>query len=112
VIDFWATWCAPCRQQIPVLKDYAQAVQGRDIQVLGVAVDAQGREVVQPFVVQHGISYPVLLGSEKLAFDYGAQGYPALAVVDPEGRIRSLHLGVIDRATLEAAVADAQRQAP
>ena len=112
VIDFWATWCTPCKKQIPVLNAFHESPAGRDVALLGIAVDAGGREVVEPFAREHGIQYPVLLGEESLAFDYGAPGFPALAVVDPQGRIDSLHLGVIGRAALEAAVADAGQRAP
>ena len=86
--------------------------RGDCMSVLGIAVDAGGREVVEPFAREHGIQYPVLLGEESLAFDYGAPGFPALAVVAPQGRIDSLHLGVIGRAALEAAVADAGQRVP
>jgi thiol-disulfide isomerase/thioredoxin len=111
VIDFWATWCIPCKQQIPVLNAFS-ASAGADVAVIGIAVDAEGRDVVAPFAAEHDIRYPVLLGDESLAFDYGAPGFPALAVVDPLGRIDSLHLGVIDRAALETAVREARSRAP
>lgn len=112
VIDFWATWCTPCKQQIPVLNAFHESPAGREVALLGIAVDVGGREVVAPFAAEHRIQYPVLLGEESLAFDYGAPGFPALAVVDPQGRIDSLHLGVIGRAALEAAVADAGQHEP
>ncbi len=112
MIDFWATWCAPCVKQIPVLNAFHESPLGRDVALLGIAVDVEGRDVVAPFAAEQRIAYPVLLGEETLAFDYGAIGFPALAVVDPQGRIASLHLGVIDRAALEAAVAEASQHQP
>ena len=108
VVDFWATWCIPCKQQIPVLNAFAKSPEGQDVAVLGVAVDAEGKDVVAPFAAEQHIAYRVLLGDESLAFDYGAPGFPALAVVDASGRIASLHVGVIDRAALDTAVREAK----
>lgn len=109
VVDFWATWCVPCKHQIPVLNQFQRDAAGRDVVVLGVAVDVGGREVVQPFAEEHGIEYPVLLGTESLARDYGVPGFPALVVVDAGGRLDSMHLGVIDPEELAAAVEQAKR---
>ena len=108
VVDFWATWCEPCVAQIPVLNAFS-AEQGADgAAVLGVAVDVEGRSVVAPFAAEHAIRYPVLIGSERLARDYGAPGFPSLAVVDGNGLLASLHVGVITRDELAAAVAAAR----
>jgi peroxiredoxin len=112
VIDFWATWCAPCTKQIPVLNAFHKSTEGKSVVVLGISVDVEGREVVVPFAAEHDIAYPVLLGDETLAFDSGAQGFPALAVVDPQGRIDSFHLGVISRSALEQAVSEAASRTP
>jgi thiol-disulfide isomerase/thioredoxin len=106
VVDFWATWCEPCKHQIPVLNRFQR--EHPDVAVLGVAVDAGGREAVAPFAEEHDIQYPVLLGSESLARDYGVPGFPALVVVDAAGLLDSLHLGVITPEELEEAVAQAR----
>lgn len=106
IVDFFATWCAPCVQQIPVLNAF-QASHYGDVVVLGIAVDAQGSGVVGSFVSEYDIQYPVLLGSESLAQRYGAFGFPSLYVVAPDGRISSKHIGVISQQELEEALAAA-----
>lgn len=107
VVDFWATWCEPCKQQIPVLNLFQR--EHPELALLGIAVDAGGRDVVAPFAAEHEIAYRVLLGSESLAREYGVPGFPALVVIDAEGRLDSLHLGVITPEELEEAVARARR---
>jgi len=104
VIDFWATWCAPCLHQIPVLNDF-QEHHPKDVVVLGVAVDVGGRDVVAPFAREHDIRYRVLLGDESLAQRYGAFGFPSLYVVGPDGGIAMRHVGLASQEELEEAVA-------
>jgi cytochrome c biogenesis protein CcmG, thiol:disulfide interchange protein DsbE len=105
LIDFWATWCAPCERQIPVLNAFS-AKYGDRIPVLGIAVDVGGAASVAPFVEQHDLRYRVLLGDEGLAQAYDAFGFPTLFVVRPDGTIHSAHVGVVSPEALEAAVAD------
>ncbi len=107
IVDFWATWCVPCLAQIPILNAFS-AEHAAEVAVLGVSVDAEGRAAVEDFVQRVPIDYPVLFGDEALARSYGAPGFPALAVVDEEGRIDSLHVGLITPDDLEAAVAAAR----
>jgi thiol-disulfide isomerase/thioredoxin len=103
IVDFWATWCAPCEESIPVLVEFQKKYAGR-VHVLGVSVDWE-REAVAPFAKEHGMNYPVLFGDESLALDYGAPGFPALFVIDAQGLIAEAHVGVATLPELEAAVA-------
>lgn len=107
VIDFWATWCPPCIDQIPVLNRFAADRAHQDVRVLGIAVDVDGREIVAPFAAEHGIEYSVLLGDESLAQRFGALGFPALFVVSASGEIESVHFGLISLEELHEAVDDA-----
>jgi cytochrome c biogenesis protein CcmG/thiol:disulfide interchange protein DsbE len=104
LIDFWATWCAPCVRQIPVLNEFA-AKYGDRVPVLGISVDVDA-DAVGPFATEHQVRYPILFGDEGLARDYGALGFPTLYVVRPDGTVHSSHVGVATPEHLDAAVAE------
>jgi len=106
VIDFWATWCAPCVFQIPVLNAFQASHP--DVVVLGVSVDFEGRSVVEDFVREHEVDYSILLGNEAVARDFGAMGFPTLFVIAPDGSVHSTHVGVVNEQELERAVAAAR----
>jgi thiol-disulfide isomerase/thioredoxin len=103
VLDFWATWCAPCEDQIPVLNAF-QAQYGERVSVIGISVDWD-RKAVAPFAAKLRVSYPVLYGDEQLGEQYGVLGLPTLFVLGPDGRIQTSHIGIISLTELEAAVA-------
>jgi cytochrome c biogenesis protein CcmG/thiol:disulfide interchange protein DsbE len=105
LVDFWATWCAPCERQVPVLNAFHEA-HGDRIPVLGIAVDVDGAKTVPPFVAEHDLRYRVLLGDERLAQEYQAFGFPTLYVIRPDGTIHSAHVGVVTPEALAAAVAE------
>ncbi len=95
IVDFWATWCAPCVGQIPVLNRALEEYGPEGVRLVGISVDHEGPDVVAAFAEEQGIAYPILLGDEALAQRYGALGFPALFVIDGEGRIDSVHFGVV-----------------
>ena len=106
VVDFWATWCAPCEFQVPALNDFWETHEAAgDVEVLGVSVDFEGPEVVAEWVEEKGVKYKVLLGGEDVARRFGAYGFPTLYVVAPDGFVASEHVGLIDMDDLEAAIA-------
>lgn len=94
LLDFWATWCAPCHFQIPVLNAISKEYGDREVVVLGLSVDVEGREVVAPFAAEEGIQYTILLADEELARTFGAIGFPYSMIIDPQGQIRSVHMGI------------------
>ena len=107
VIDFFATWCGPCRESMPRLQAFADEHRGRGLVVVGVDVDENAADVA-PFVSDVGVHYPIFLDKDfALADAVGAKSVPALLVVGADGRIlhRAQHLDAATRAAVDAALA-------
>lgn len=100
VLDFWATWCAPCRKGIPDLIDI-QKNYGKDVQVIGITVDENPMQVVPPFVKEFKINYPILIGTDEVYQKYGnINAIPTMFIIDRKGRIVNKHIGLLDKETL------------
>jgi thiol-disulfide isomerase/thioredoxin len=96
LLNFWATWCGPCRAEIPDLVDLQNKYKDR-LQILGLVVDDDDQDAIKKFVAEFHINYPVAIASDKIRLQYG--GIPALPtsfVLDPEGRIVQKHEGLRD----------------
>ncbi len=106
VVDFWATWCVPCIYQIPELNAFWELHrEAGDVAVIGVAVDVEGASVVAPWIEEKGVEYQIAIGDEGLAREFGVIGFPTLAIINSEGKIESLHVGLIEVEELERLVA-------
>jgi peroxiredoxin len=112
IIDFWATWCPPCEFQIPILNEVYATHRDRGVEVLGVSVDTGGIEAVREYIAKHAAQYPILMGTEALAREFGAPGFPTLVIVAPDGTFGGVHVGLIEMPELEKAIADAATRVP
>lgn len=95
LVNFWATWCAPCRAEIPDIEAAYQAHKDDGFVVLGISTD-ESRQVVEPFVAELDMTYPVLLDERgEVMNEYRVRGLPMSLLVDREGIIRARHLGFL-----------------
>lgn len=87
MLDFWATWCGPCRESIPVLKALREKYGPQGFEVVGLSVDEVPEDVAE-FVARHGVKYPVALESGSgVAGQYGVSGIPATFLLDADGAV-------------------------
>lgn len=102
VIEFWATWCPPCRASIPGLIELQEKYREDGLEIVGVSVDQGGEALVKQFVAAKKINYSVALAVPGFAESFGSfEGIPTTFVVDRKGMIRSMHEGYIEREKLE-----------
>jgi peroxiredoxin len=112
LLDFWATWCGPCRIEIPWFTDLEQRKKDKGFAVVGVSMDDDGWKVVKPFVAEMKMNYRVVLGNDDIAKNYGGlDALPTTFLIDREGKIASVHVGVASRKDFENGV-DELLQAP
>ncbi len=101
LVNFWATWCGPCRAEIPDLIKL-QARYPDQLQIIGVSADEGPVQVVEDFVTQFGINYPIVMTTPELneAFP-GVMALPTSFIVDPDGRVVRTHVGLVNPGLLE-----------
>lgn len=105
LVNFWATWCLPCRAEMPLLDQMQQRHANAGLVILGLAVDRASTASVRAFVEERGITYPIAhVGPEAEQTFGGVRGYPTSFLIDRTGRIRHTVLGPIAPLSLEPAV--------
>ena len=107
IINFWATWCPPCQEEIPGLIGLQSKYEDRKLAVIGISLDTDGVGVVERFIEENGINYPVIMATNQMVGDYEdaidtpIRSIPTSMVVDRDGNIVSVHVGFRTREQFE-----------
>lgn len=100
LVNFWATWCPPCREEIPDL--IALHESKRNIAVIGIALDAENQKEIRAFADDNLMSYPLVQGNEKTLSQFGkANVLPTTFIYNPQGKLVKVHRGLITKSTVE-----------
>ena len=101
VLDFWATWCHGCKQEIPWFAKFERKYSGRGLSVIGVSLDQDGWNVVKPFIRATAVPYRIVLGDDATAGQYGIRSMPDTFLIDRNGRIAAVYAGLVDKENIE-----------
>jgi thiol-disulfide isomerase/thioredoxin len=105
LIDFWATWCGPCKAEMPWLNELSKRYQSEGLVVLGISMDDDGWTSVKPLIEKMGISYPIVKGNKRVAYLYGdVDALPVGFFVDRQQRVAAIHLGAASRKSFEQTI--------
>ncbi|MGA7391232.1 MAG: TlpA disulfide reductase family protein [Terrimicrobiaceae bacterium] len=105
LLDFWATWCAPCKAEIPGFIELQQKYGPKGLVVVGVSLDERGPSRVRKFMEDFGMNYPVVMGNFKLMEQFGGTAIPTTFVIDRSGKIVAKHVGFATKETFERDIA-------
>ena len=105
LVNFWATWCPPCRVEMPGFQQVYDRKNAEGFTILGVSTDAAGTERVASYLAEHHITYPVAMASGEIVQGFGgARALPTSFLIDRQGRIRHTVTGIFAKVALEQAV--------
>ena len=103
LLNFWATWCGPCRVEMPAMEELYRAFSRKDFEILAVSTDAQGVAVTRPFQQENHLTFPILHDADyRVGLTYGARSLPMTFMVDRQGIVRHQIFGARDWGASEA----------
>ena len=102
LLDFWATWCTGCKEEIPWFMEFQDKYKKAGLTVVGASLDDDGWKSVGPYLHEHKIKYRIVIGTIESAKQFGVdKGMPVTLLIDRAGRIADVHLGMVDKSAFE-----------
>ena len=111
LLDFWATWCGPCKAAMPTIQKISEDYKSKDVVVLGVNTFEQKPDAAKDYLAKKKFTYGCLLKGDELAKAYGVTGIPTLVIIGKDGKVASTEVGMSDesgamtRKAIDAALA-------
>lgn len=107
LLSFWATWCEPCKIEMPWLVEFKKKYAADGFEVLGIAQDDAGREAIMKFAHEQGVNYPILQGKNAVMDLYGAQLMPTTVYIGRDGRMLKKTVGLLSKSEIEDTIKEA-----
>ncbi len=105
IVDFWATWCPPCRAEIPGYVDLSKKYAAQGLVVVGISMDQTGPATVKKFVDKYAVSYPIFMADDTIFKNFGGgESIPMTVIIDRDGNIRDRKTGAVPTAEYEKTV--------
>ncbi len=112
LVNFWATWCDPCKIEMPWIIDLQKKYRDRGFEVIGIAMDDSGPDAIRNFAQQMGVNYTVLQGKNAVGDAYGVTAYPVSVYIDRDGHVVDRVLGLNGKSEIEDHIQAARKGVP
>ncbi len=93
ILNFWATWCGPCRMEIPSFVDLQDEFGDKGLAIVGISLDNAGVSVVKEFVDEFSVNYPILMHDGRVAYQYGINPIPTTFIINKDGKVVNMFIG-------------------
>jgi cytochrome c biogenesis protein CcmG/thiol:disulfide interchange protein DsbE len=113
LLDFWATWCEGCKEEIPWFMEFQDKYNKTGLTVVGASLDDDGWKSVTPYLHEHKINYRIVIGTFESAKQFGVdKGMPVSVLIDRAGKIADVHPGMVDKAAFELEIQSLLKETP
>ena len=101
LVNFWATWCPPCREETPGLVHLEKSYRDKGVAVVGISMDEGGREAARKFAEDYRVGYPILMPDERFPFANSVEDLPTSLLIDQHGKVAKTYIGAVSETTFD-----------